>query len=90
MPGGFTQPMIDLATSLGMRSLNWDVDPEDWNAAKHGRGEVMVNHIVSVVERTVRPGAIVLSHDRVRPDTIAAYRILLPWLKERYELIALS
>jgi hypothetical protein len=31
----------------------------------------------------------VLSHDYGQPDTIAAYRTLLPWLKHRYRLVAL-
>jgi peptidoglycan/xylan/chitin deacetylase (PgdA/CDA1 family) len=89
-PGGnYTQGLIDLATSIGMKSIYWDVDPRDWDSAQFGHGEPMVEHIIRVVQHTVRPGSIVLSHDRVRPDTIAAYRTLLPWLKERYRLIPL-
>jgi peptidoglycan/xylan/chitin deacetylase (PgdA/CDA1 family) len=89
-PGGnFTQGLIDLATSIGMTPIYWDVDPRDWDAATYGHGDPMVRHIVRVVQQTVRPGSIVLSHDRVRPDTITAYRTLLPWLKARYELVRL-
>jgi hypothetical protein len=29
----------------------------------------------------------VLSHDNAHPDTITAYRTLLPWLKARFKLI---
>ena len=36
-----------------------------------------------------KPGRIVLSHDCRHSDTIAAYAILLPWLKARYTLIPL-
>jgi len=89
-PGGnFTSGLVQLAGSLGMDSLFWDVDPEDWDAAKWGHGPVMVDHIVSVVKATTRPGSIILSHDRVRPDTIAAYKMLLPWLKDHFRIIRL-
>ena len=46
-------------------------------------------HIVSTVRANVKPGRIVLSHDCKHPDTVAAYAILVPWLKQRYQLIAL-
>ena len=87
-PGGnFTTGLVQLATDLGMKSLYWDVDPEDWNNPKWGTGPSMVNHVVSVVEHTVRPGSIILSHDRAQhPDTVTAYQTLLPWLLARYQL----
>jgi hypothetical protein len=44
---------------------------------------------VSAVESHVRPGSIVLSHDNQKPTTVAAYRIMLPWLTARFTLIAL-
>jgi peptidoglycan/xylan/chitin deacetylase (PgdA/CDA1 family) len=89
-PGGnFTPDMVQLAGSLGMRSIYWDVDTRDWDAATWGHGQPMVDHIVAVVKGTTRPGSIILSHDRVRPDTIAAYRLLLPWLKAHFRLVRL-
>lgn len=89
-PGGnFTPGLVQVAGSLGMTSLYWDVDPRDWDAATFGHGQPMVDHIVSVVKATTRPGSIILSHDRVRPDTIAAYRILLPWLKDHFRIARL-
>ena len=89
-PGGnFTPALVQLAGSLGMNSLFWDVDPRDWDALTYGHGQVMVDHIVAVVKGTTRPGSIILSHDRVRPDTVAAYKILLPWLKDHFRLIRL-
>jgi peptidoglycan/xylan/chitin deacetylase (PgdA/CDA1 family) len=89
-PGGnYTAGLVQLASSLGMTSLYWDVDPRDWDAATYGRGAPMVSHIVAVVKGTTRPGSIILSHDRVRPDTIAAYKILLPWLKAHFRMVRL-
>ncbi len=89
-PGGnFTAGLVQVAGSLGMTSLYWDVDPRDWDSATFGHGQPMVDHIVSVVKTTTRPGSIILSHDRVRPDTIAAYKILLPWLKDHFRITRL-
>jgi peptidoglycan/xylan/chitin deacetylase (PgdA/CDA1 family) len=87
-PGGnFTQTLVTVATSLGMRSLSWAIDPRDWDFPTYGHGQGMVNHILSVVQSQARPGVVILSHDLGKPDTIAAYRILIPWLKARYTLV---
>jgi peptidoglycan/xylan/chitin deacetylase (PgdA/CDA1 family) len=89
-PGGnFTTDLVSQAASLGMASIYWNVDPRDWDSATYGTGTSMVNHIVSAVEGNVRPGSIILSHDRAHPDTYTAYRTLLPWLLDRYTLVAL-
>ncbi|MEV4414265.1 polysaccharide deacetylase family protein [Catellatospora sp. NPDC049609] len=89
-PGGnFTGKLVSIAQSMGMKSIYWHVDPRDWENSKYGRGTSMVNHVIAAVERDVRPGSIILSHDNGKPDTIAAYRTLLPWLKARYTLIGL-
>jgi peptidoglycan/xylan/chitin deacetylase (PgdA/CDA1 family) len=89
-PGGnFTTHLVQLAASLGMRSLYWSVDPKDWDTKTFGHGSAMVNHIIGVVTTRTRPGAIILSHDGHKPDTPVAYRTLLPWLKAHYKLIAM-
>jgi peptidoglycan-N-acetylglucosamine deacetylase len=89
-PGGnFTPSLVRVAREQGMSPLFWNVDPRDWDSAQFGFGASMVNHIVSSVERSVGPGMIVLSHDCKHPDTITAYRTLLPWLASRYTLTAL-
>jgi len=89
-PGGnFTPSLVQVARDHGMSPLFWNVDPRDWDSAHYGFGASMVNHIVSSVEGAVRPGMIVLSHDCKHPDTITAYRTLVPWLAARYTLTAL-
>jgi peptidoglycan/xylan/chitin deacetylase (PgdA/CDA1 family) len=89
-PGGnFTPAFVAAATELGMTSIYWQVDPRDW---EHRGGESDAAHeakIVRAVKQRVGRGAIVLSHDYGQPDTIAAYRTLIPWLRTRYQLIAL-
>jgi peptidoglycan/xylan/chitin deacetylase (PgdA/CDA1 family) len=89
-PGGnFTPAFVRVASELGMTSIYWQVDPRDWD---HPAGETSAAHrarVIAAVEKHAHPGAIVLSHDYGQPDTIAAYRILIPWLKARYRLTAM-
>ncbi|GAB1645179.1 polysaccharide deacetylase family protein [Krasilnikovia sp. MM14-A1259] len=89
-PGGnFTPTFVSVAADLGMASIYWSVDPRDWY---HPAGEGDAAHRARVqhaVQRHTGHGAIVLSHDYAQPDTIAAYRSLIPWLKSRYQLVAL-
>jgi peptidoglycan-N-acetylglucosamine deacetylase len=84
--GNFTPELVEVARRLGMTSIYWAVDPRDWDAATFGTGQAMVDHVVSTVQARTRPGSIVLSHDFNKPDTIASYRVLLPWLKARFTL----
>jgi peptidoglycan/xylan/chitin deacetylase (PgdA/CDA1 family) len=87
-PGGyFTTTLVEVATSLGMRSMYWGVDTRDWETSKWGTGQTMVNHIVSVIETKTRRGSIILSHDAHKPDTLAAYKQVLPWLQANVKLI---
>ena len=89
-PGGnFTKRFVAVAADLGMTSIYWQVDPRDWD---HPKGETDAAHVTKVVEavqKRVRKGSIVLSHDYQQPDTITAYEQLIPWLQDRYKLIAL-
>jgi peptidoglycan-N-acetylglucosamine deacetylase len=89
-PGGkFTPRLVGVAKRMGMTSIYWKVDPRDWD---HPKGETPQNHrkrVIWHVARHTHQGAIVLSHDYAQPETIAAYRKLIPWLKRRYQLIAL-
>jgi peptidoglycan/xylan/chitin deacetylase (PgdA/CDA1 family) len=89
-PGGnFTPRLVNLAKSLGMTSIYWAVDPRDWDFNQFGHGSSMVNHIIRTIESNTRPGSIILSHDLAKPDTMTAYKTLIPWLKARFVLIPL-
>ncbi|WP_446217784.1 polysaccharide deacetylase family protein [Micromonospora sp. IBHARD004] len=79
-PGGrWTPEVVAVARKLGMRSLHWSVDPQDWD---HPTAKTIAKR----VESAVRPGAIVLMHDGGgdRRPTLAACRHLIPELKRRY------
>jgi peptidoglycan/xylan/chitin deacetylase (PgdA/CDA1 family) len=89
-PGGnFTNQLVRIAQEEGMTSLFWSVDPRDWDNSTYGTGQRMVDHVTSAVNRGVQLGSIVLSHDSGHPETIEAYRRLIPELKARFTLIAL-
>lgn len=89
-PGGhFDNGLVAIAKSMGMSSIYWDVDTRDWEYSKYGRGQTMVNHIVSTVQQKTRQGSIVLAHDYNKPDTVTAFKYLMPWLKSRFTIIAL-
>ncbi|GAA3904981.1 polysaccharide deacetylase family protein [Actinoplanes auranticolor] len=86
-PGGnFTDALVQTAYADGMVSLYWEVDPRDWEHSENEDDTAHVAKIVKGVQKDVRPGAIVLSHDFNQPDTILAYERLLPWLAENFEL----
>jgi peptidoglycan/xylan/chitin deacetylase (PgdA/CDA1 family) len=89
-PGGnFTPAYVRVATEMGMKSIYWQTDPRDWD---HPIGESSPAHrarVIAAVQKQVHKGSIVLSHDCGQPDTIVAYRVLIPWLQARYRLIAL-
>jgi peptidoglycan-N-acetylglucosamine deacetylase len=88
-PGGnFTPAFVSVAADMNMTSIYWHVDPRDW---EHPAGESPAAHrarVIAAVQTQVRNGSIVLSHDYGQPDTIAAYRTLIPWLQQRYTLVA--
>lgn len=89
-PGGnFDNSLVAIAKNMGMTSLYWHVDPRDWEFTKYPPGQAMVNNIIARVQGNTRRGSIVLSHDKSKPDTVTAYKSLLPWLKQRFTLIAL-
>jgi peptidoglycan/xylan/chitin deacetylase (PgdA/CDA1 family) len=87
--GNFTPRLIDFAGRLNLKPIYWDVDDQCYTTDKYGTGPAMANHMTTIVQRDTRPGSIILSHENLKPHTVATYRTLLPWLKQHYRLIAL-
>ncbi|GAA3454143.1 polysaccharide deacetylase family protein [Dactylosporangium matsuzakiense] len=82
-PGGnFAPHVVNMAAGMGMTSIYWTVDPQDWR----GPG---VQSIIHNVLTNTRPGSIVLLHDGAGPQTVAALRTILPDLTSRFTLTAL-
>jgi peptidoglycan/xylan/chitin deacetylase (PgdA/CDA1 family) len=86
-PGGnFTDRLVTAADTFAMTSLYWEVDPRDWDQPTEESDSAHVERVVALVEKDVRAGSIVLSHDFKQGNTIEAYEILLPRLASRFEL----
>jgi peptidoglycan/xylan/chitin deacetylase (PgdA/CDA1 family) len=83
-PYGIAPPgVVAIARSLGLLTVQWDVDPADWS--RPGAG-VISQRVLSAVH----PGAIVIMHDGggLRDQTVAALRTIVPTLIDRgYHLV---
>jgi peptidoglycan/xylan/chitin deacetylase (PgdA/CDA1 family) len=76
--GDVNASVIRIASSLGMATIGWDVDPSDY--AQPGTAA-----IVQRVLAQVRPGSIIISHDGGGPrgQTLAAYPRIIATLHRR-------
>jgi peptidoglycan-N-acetylglucosamine deacetylase len=78
-PGGAVNSgVIATAGSLGMRTINWDVDPRDWSTP--GTGAIYSNVVANA-----QPGSIILMHDGGGPrgETLAALPQVIENLRGR-------
>jgi peptidoglycan/xylan/chitin deacetylase (PgdA/CDA1 family) len=76
--GGVDGTVLATAGILGMRTVNWDVDPRDWS--NPGVGAIYAN-----VVGHVQPGSIVVMHDGGGPrsETLAALPQIIDTLRGR-------
>ncbi|HEX2417517.1 MAG TPA: polysaccharide deacetylase family protein [Micromonosporaceae bacterium] len=84
-PGGkWTKRVVQVARELGMRSLHWSVDPQDWRKPP-------ARQITGTVIKGTRKGGIVLLHDGGgdRSCTHRALYRILPNLTRRFRLAPL-
>jgi peptidoglycan/xylan/chitin deacetylase (PgdA/CDA1 family) len=74
--GAYNSSVIDVARSLGLATVMWNVDPRDW--ALPG-----TRAIVHQVLAQVRAGSIIISHDGGGPrgETLAAYPAIIAGLR---------
>ncbi|GAA3275493.1 hypothetical protein GCM10020218_022400 [Dactylosporangium vinaceum] len=89
-PGGnFSADLVAKARAMGMASIYWDVDPQDWNHKPDKNDQSHIDRVIAEIKGHVRQGSIILSHDNAQPDTIVAYRQLIPWMKQYFTLESL-
>jgi peptidoglycan/xylan/chitin deacetylase (PgdA/CDA1 family) len=76
--GGVNAGIVATAGSLGMRTINWDVDPQDWSLPGT---EAIYSNIVSHAQS----GSIILMHDGGGPrgETLAALPRIIDNLRAR-------
>jgi len=83
-PYGTAPPgVVAIARSLGLLTIQWDVDPADWS--RPGAAEISQR-----VLSAVHPGAIVIMHDGggLRDQTVTALATIVPTLIDRgYRLV---
>jgi peptidoglycan/xylan/chitin deacetylase (PgdA/CDA1 family) len=75
-PGGNWSPTVfQVCAQLGLRPLDWSVDPRDWSRPG-------TDHIVQTVMGHTHTGSIILEHDGGgdRSQTVAALQTFLPQL----------
>lgn len=78
-PGGaVNSSVVATAGSLGMRTINWDVDPRDWSTPG-------TSAIYNTIVGTTQPGSIILMHDGGGPrgETLAALPSIIDTLRGR-------
>ncbi|HEX8753771.1 MAG TPA: polysaccharide deacetylase family protein [Solirubrobacterales bacterium] len=78
-PGGaVNSSVVATAGSLGMRTINWDVDPRDWSTP--GTAAIYSN-----IVGHAQPGSIILMHDGGGPrgETLAALPQVIDTLRAR-------
>ncbi|WP_245238066.1 polysaccharide deacetylase family protein [Streptomyces roseochromogenus] len=73
--GAWSEPTLATCREMGMRLLDWSVDPHDWSRPGTSR-------IVERIMAHAHPGSIILEHDGGgdRSQTVAALRLVLPRL----------
>lgn len=74
--GAYDRRLIDLAHALGMRTVLWTVDPQDWQQ------EVEPEEIVRRVMGRVENGSVILLH-AINPRTVTALPQIIDNLRER-------
>jgi peptidoglycan-N-acetylglucosamine deacetylase len=76
--GGVNSSVVATAGSLGMRTINWDVDPRDWSLPG-------TEAIYSSIVGHARNGSIILMHDGGGPrsETLAALPRIIDTLRAR-------
>jgi peptidoglycan/xylan/chitin deacetylase (PgdA/CDA1 family) len=83
--GAYDSSVLDVARSLGLATVMWNVDPRDW--ARPG-----TRSIVQQVLAQVHPGSIIISHDGGGPrgETLAAYPSIIAGLHARgYRIVTI-
>lgn len=92
--GAVSGTLIGQARSLGMLTIQWDVDPRDW--ARPGSGAIVAGGPAAGAARVLggaRSGSIVVMHDGGGPrdQTVAALPRMIATLKRRgYRIVSLT
>lgn len=73
--GSYNNTLINVADSLGLKTIQWDTDSLDWKG-------ISATEIASRVTRNVKNGSIILMHNN-SDNILQALRLVLGHLKEK-------
>ena len=81
--GDYCDSLINVATSLGLKTIQWDVDTLDWKG-------ISANEILQRVKSSVKNGSIILCHNNSE-HIVEALPLMIDFLKsEGYEMVNIS
>lgn len=73
--GSYNNTVIDVATSLGLKTIQWNIDSLDWKG-------LSAQDINTRVMKNLQPGSIILMHNNA-DNVVQATKMVLENLKER-------
>ena len=71
--GSYSNSLINVASSLGLKTIQWDVDSLDWKGLSAGE-------VTKRVTSRVKNGSIILMHNNA-DNVLESTRLTLDWLK---------
>lgn len=81
--GDYNDMLIEVAGSLGLKTIQWDVDTLDWKG-------LSANEIFERVKKSVKNGSIILCHNN-SDHIIEALPLIINYLKnEGYQMVKIS
>ena len=81
--GDYNDTLINVATNLGLKTIQWDVDTLDWKG-------LSASEILSRVKASVKNGSIILCHNN-SDHILEALPLMIDYLKsENYEMVNIS
>ena len=81
--GDYNDSLINVATELGLKTIQWDVDTLDWKGLN-------ANEILNRVKTYVKNGSIILCHNN-SDHIVEALPLIINYLKEQgYQMVKIS
>lgn len=81
--GDYNDALINVATSLGLKTIQWDVDTLDWKG-------LLASEILARVKSSVKNGSIILCHNN-SDHIVEALPLIIEYLKsEGYKMVKIS
>lgn len=81
--GDYSDVVLNTATNLGLKTIQWDVDTLDWKG-------ISATEILERVKKSVKNGSIILCHNN-SDHILEALPLMISYLKEQgYQMVKIS